>query len=338
MNSAHSSAPKNSQPSSAEEGSSSHSVAVPPSSFDLWTNFLFRGACQLFAWLTIALLAFIFILLVVKAKPAVEDYGLGLLIGTTWNPNSDPPKYGILPQIWGTLYSSLLALGIAGFFGISIAIYLTQDFLPTWLEWLFKNIIELLAAIPSVVYGLWGIFVVIPFIKPACNWLHESFGWFPLFSTSLIGPGMFPATLVLAIMILPTVTAVSRDALVSVPTKIREAAFGLGATRWEVILKVILPTAGTGIFGALVLGLGRALGETMALAMLVGSSNKLSWSLFSPADTLAALLANNFNEAGEVEVGVLLYAALVLMALTLSVNMAGTALVRRALANLEGTK
>ena len=143
-------------------------------------------------------------------------------------------------------------------------------------------------------YGLWGLFVVIPLIRPLCNWLHLKLGWIPFFSTDLSGPGVLPAVIVLSIMILPTITAISRDALVSVPPKLRMAAYGLGATRWEAMLAVILPTASRGIVGGVVLAFGRALGETMALAMLVGNSNQISLSLFSPANTLAALLANNF--------------------------------------------
>jgi phosphate transport system permease protein len=268
------------------------------------------------------------------ALPAVQEHGAEFITGTTWDANKG--EFGVLPEIWGTLYSSLLALLIAGFFGVSIAIFLTQDFLPAKLEVLFKNIVELLAAIPSVVYGLWGIYVVIPAIRPAANWIHEHLGWLPFFETSLSGPGMLPAALVLSIMVLPTISAVSRDAMSSVPHKLKEAAFGLGATRWEAILGVILPTSSTGIFGALVLGFGRALGETMALAMLVGNSNQMSLSLFSPANTLAALLANNFPEAGAQEEGVLMYAALILMAITLLVNLIGTAIMNRASRRLSG--
>jgi len=207
--------------------------------------------------------------------------------------------------------------------------------LPERLELLLKNLIELLAAVPSVVYGLWGLFVVIPLIRPACNWLHHQFGWFPLFSTDLSGPGILPAAFVLAIMILPTITAISRDALVSVPAKLRMAAYGLGATRWETILGVLLPTASRGIFGAIVLAFGRALGETMALAMLVGNANRLTVSLFSPANTLAALLANSFPEAGAKEIPVLMYAALVLLAITLVVNIFGALVLERATAKAE---
>jgi phosphate transport system permease protein len=160
--------------------------------------------------------------------------------------------------------------------------------------------------------------------------LHGQFDWIPLFSTSLSGPGMLPAALVLAIMILPTVAAISQDALRAVPGKVIEAVYGMGATRWEAIIRVIVPTAGKSIFGALVLGLGRALGETMALAMLVGNSNQVSLSLFSPANTLAALLALNFPEAGDLEVEALMYAAVVLLLITLLVNLLGAAIVSRA--------
>jgi phosphate transport system permease protein len=207
--------------------------------------------------------------------------------------------------------------------------------LPDRIEDLLRNLIELLAAIPSVVYGLWGLFVVIPLLRPVASWLHTQLGWIPLFGTTLSGPGMLPASVVLAIMILPTVTALSRDALVAVPSKLRMAAYGMGATRWETILAVILPTASRGVFGAVVLAFGRALGETMALAMLVGNSNRISVSLFSPANTLAALLANNFPEAGHKEVGVLMFAALVLLSITLAVNIVGAYILQRASGQLE---
>src|SRR5499433_435159 len=206
----------------------SEPISKPPSAFDLFLDQLFRGLALAFAWLTIVLLLYILWEIGGKAIPAVREYGLRFISSTTWDANKG--QFGILPEIWGTLYSSVLALLIGGFFGVSIAIFLTQDFLPPQLEVLFKNIVELLAAIPSVVYGLWGIFVVIPIIRPLADWLHKNFGWIPFFDTSLSGPGMLPAALVLAIMILPTVAAIARDALSAVPPKIREAAFGMGAT------------------------------------------------------------------------------------------------------------
>lgn len=288
---------------------------------DRWVDRTFRATCWSAAALTIFLGGLIVSLIVYRAVPAVQAHGLGFLWGTEWDPGQN--RYGVLPEIWGTLYSSVLALLIAGFLGVSIAIWLTQDFLPAKLEWLLKTVVDLLAAIPSVVYGLWGIYYVIPTLRPIATWLHEELGWIPLFGTPFTGPGFLPAALVLGIMILPTVASVSRDALSAVPARLKEAALGLGATRWEVIWRVILPTASRGIGAALVLGFGRAVGETMALAMLAGNSSRLTLSLLSPANTLAARLANQFPEAGPDESSALLYAALVLMALSLSANVVG---------------
>lgn len=303
------------------------SLAKPPTSGDITFDKSFRALTQVFTWLTILLLGYIVYKIGGQAIPAMGKFGLSFLTSTTWDVNAQ--QFGILPEIWGTLYSSLLALALGGFFGVAIAIFLTQDFLPHKIEVVLNRIVELLAAIPSVVYGLWGIFVLIPMIRPLAEFLHSNFSWLPFFSTSLSGPGMFPAALVLSIMILPTVAAISQDALRSIPHKTKEAAFGMGTTRWEAILRVMLPTASGGIFGALVLGFGRALGETMALAMLVGNSNQISLSVFAPANTLAALLALNFPEAGPLEVSVLMYAACVLMLITLAVNIIGAAIITR---------
>lgn len=327
----------------------------PPSKLQRWLDVAFRRLCVAFAALTVVLIVLLAAEIGIKALPAFGEHGLRFLWGTTWDANKS--QFGILPEIWGTLYTSLLALFFGTLFGVAAAIFLSEAYLgeavfkflklfnlhfhPFWgklperLEALLKNLIELLAAVPSVVYGLWGLFVVIPLIRPPCNWLHAQFGWFPLFSTDLSGPGILPAVLVLSIMILPTITAISRNALVAVPPKLRMASYGLGATRWETILGVLLPTASRGIFGGLVLAFGRALGETMALAMLVGNANRLTMSLFSPANTLAALLANDFPEAGPKEIPVLMYAALVLLAITLVVNMFGALVLERAAAKAE---
>ena len=307
-----------------EQAISGEHISGPPSQADYLLDRSFRGIATICAWVILIVVGLILWEIGAKAVPAISEYRLGFLTGTTWDVNKQ--VFGILPEIWGTLYSSILALIIGGFFGITMAIFLTQDFLPPRIALVFRTIVDLLAAIPSVVYGFWGIFVVIPFIRPIADWLNAEFGGIPFFSTTLSGPGMLPAALVLSIMILPTIAAVSQDALRMVPHRIKEAAYGLGANRWEVILKVMLPTASTGIFGSLVLGFGRALGETMALAMLIGNSNQLSLSLFSPGNTLAALLALNFPEAGEHEIPVLMYAALVLLLITFLVNMAGTAI------------
>jgi phosphate transport system permease protein len=330
-------------------------ISRPPSSFEVFGDRLFRRSTLAVAWFTVFLVGWIVVSIGRQALPSIHAYGAQFLRGTVWDANR--ARFGILPAIVGTLYSSVLGLAIGSVFGLAIAIFLSEHFLSSGLSTLLRNAgmgedsrlpdkienllkvtIELLAAIPSVVYGLWGIFVVIPFVRPPANWLHSHLGWIPIFGTGLSGPGLMPAALVLAIMVLPTITAISRDSLVAVPPKLREAAFGMGATRWEAILAVFLPTAATGIFGAIILGFGRALGETMALAMLAGNANVISWSLFSPANTLAALLANHFPEADQIEVGALTYAALVLLAITLVVNIIGTVILQRADAGLKGLR
>ena len=333
-------------------------ISQPPSSWQRFADAAFNGVCQAAAWMTVFLVVVIVLRIATAAAPAMNKYGADFILGTTWDPNK--AQFSILPEIWGTLYSSLLALAVGTAFGVAAAVFLSEGYLgeflygvmrafrveslgfwgelPNRLEHLLRNLIELLAAIPSVVYGLWGLFVVIPVVRPACNWLHAKAGWFPLFRTDLSGPGMLPAAIVLSIMILPTITAISRNALVSVPPKLRMAAYGLGATRWETLLAVIIPTASRGIFGGVVLAFGRALGETMALAMLVGNANQISLSLFSPANTLAALLANSFPEARANDVAVLMYAALVLLAITLVVNMVGAVILRRASAGFEADR
>jgi phosphate transport system permease protein len=304
------------------------SIARPPTQAEMRLDRIFQSATRLLAWSTVMLIVLVVGLLGKHAVPAIEKYGSQFIVSRTWD--AGKAQYGILPEIFGTMLSSVIGVTLGAIFGIMVAIFLTQAFIPRWLTGAFHTVVSLLAAIPSVVYGLWGIFVVIPAIRPACNWLHLHFGWIPTFSTPLLSVGLFPAALVLAIMILPTVSAISRDAIRAVNPSLVEASFGLGATRWETILRVIMPTARRGIYGSIVLGFGRAIGETMALAMLVGSANVISWSIFSPANTLAALLANKFPEAASpIDLGVLMYAALVLLGLTLLVNVAGDLIMRR---------
>ena len=297
------------------------SASQAPSGGEYLTDRLFRGIALAGAAFVILLLVYIFYEIGRLALPAIQAYGAGFLTSAVWNPSAQ--EFGILAEIWGTLYSSILALVIAGVFGVGMAIFLTQNFLHPRLAYVFRTIVEMLAAIPSVVYGLWGIYVVIPAIRPAANWLNDTLGFIPFFGTSLAGPGLAPAVIVLAIMVLPTVAAISQDAFQSIPYKVKEAAYGMGTTHWEAILKVMLPTASGGIFGALVLGFGRALGETMALAMLIGNANQISLSLFSPANTLASLLASQWPEAGAIEQQALMYAALSLLAITIAVNVVG---------------
>ncbi|HCS89099.1 MAG: phosphate ABC transporter permease subunit PstC [Thiohalocapsa sp. PB-PSB1] len=318
------------------QAASSGSITRPPSSGEFATDSLFRTIAFSCALLIILLVAFILFEVGQKAMPAIGEHGFGFWTGTTWDVNKG--IFGVLPEIWGTLYSSLLALLLGGLFGVSIAIFLTQDFIHHRLAMVFRTTVELLAAIPSVVYGLWGIYVLIPLIRPVAEWLHQEYSWIPLFGTDLSGPGLAPAALVLAIMILPTVAAISVDAFRRIPYKVKEAAYGMGTTKWEAILKVMLPTASSGILAALVLGFGRALGETMALAMLIGNSNQISLSLFAPANTLASLLASSFPEAGPIEVQALMYAALVLLLITFIVNVLGLGIQQYTMRKFEGKK
>jgi len=282
--------------------------------FDLF----FTKATFLAGWGTVALLVWIALQIGYAALPAVEKYGLGFIFAQEWDPVND--VYGALTLIYGTAVSSALALLIATPLGVAIAIFLTEDYLPPAVQDFFKFTVELLAAIPSVIYGLWGIFVIIPITTPIGNWFNEYMGWFPLFSTPSTGPGFFPASFVLAIMVLPTIAALSRTALKATPNTTKEGALALGATRWEVIRQISLPMSATGIVGAAVLALGRAMGETMALAMLIGNNNQISSSIFAPANTIASLLANSFGEASGLQVAALMYLSFILMALTLAIN------------------
>jgi phosphate transport system permease protein len=297
------------------------SIARPPTAGEQLWDRTFQLLTRVFAWATLLAVVWLVIQIGFAAYPAMRAHGFSFLTGSSWGGK----QFGILPEIFGTLYSSILGVGLGAAFGVAIAIFLSENFVPPRLELFFKNVIELLAAIPSVVYGLWGIFVLIPALRA-------------IFGSLLSGPSLLPASLVLGIMVLPTITAISRDALVSVPNRLREAAYGLGATKWESILGVVLPTASRGVYGSIILAFGRALGETMALAMLVGNTNKINWSVFSPANTLASLLANKFPEASPIEVGALMYAALVLLAITLLVNVVGTWIITQTSVKFAGGK
>jgi phosphate transport system permease protein len=291
---------------------------------------LFRALCWLASAAAVATLAWIIFEIGRQSVPAIEKFGLGFLTDSKWVPNRN--IFGVAPFLIGTAVSSLIALVFALPLGLAIAIFLSEDFLPLPVRQFVRFTVEMLAAIPSVVYGLWGIFVVIPLVQAFGSWAVVAFKNIPVLSTIFAPPAygnsMLTASLVLALMILPTITAISRSALVAVPGTLREGAYALGSTRWEAIFGVILPTAAPGIVAATILALGRAMGETMAVAMLIGNSSRLTWSLLSPAGTLAGLLANQFGEAEGLQVSSLMYAALLLVVLTLFVNIAGEAVLR----------
>ena len=287
----------------------------------------FIWLARLFALAVAATLIWIAIEVAIAATPAIRQFGLSFFVNTAWDPVNT--QYGALPQIYGTIVTSAIALLIAVPVGLGVSIFLSEDYLPPKIQLVLVFLVELLAAIPSVVYGLWGIYVLIPILRNLAQPLNTYFGWLPIFSTPLSGPGMLPAGVILSIMILPTIAAISRDALISVPSNLRQAAVGLGATRWETILKVLLPAAFSGIVGAVMLALGRAIGETMAVTMLIGNSNNISPSILAPANTIPSLLANQFAEASGLQVSALMYAALILFGITLLVNILAQLLVRR---------
>ncbi|MEH2278010.1 MAG: phosphate ABC transporter permease subunit PstC [Nostoc sp.] len=282
---------------------------------------------KIFAFGVAATLLWIGLQVAIASWPAIQKFGASFLANTTWNPVND--SYGVLPQIYGTLLSSFIGLLIAVPIGVGTAIVLSEDFLPAKVKLVLVFAVELLAAIPSVVYGVWGIFVLVPILTNLGKWLNSYFGWIPFFSTSPTGPGMLPAGVILAIMTLPIITALSRDALISIPPSLRQAAVGLGATRWETILQILVPAAFSGIVSAVMLALGRAMGETMAVTMLIGNSNNISLSLLAPGNTISSLLANQFSEASGLQVSALMYAALVLFFLTLVVNIMAEFIVLR---------
>ncbi len=275
-----------------------------------------------------ALMLYMIVVVANQAFPAIKSFGLKFLFATEWNVGTD--EFGAAPYIYGTIVSSFIAIFIAAPVGIAIALTTSENFIPKNVRLPIAYTIELIAAIPSVIIGLWGIYTFIPVILPFQRFLHTSLGWFPLFSTEPAGPSMMTAGVLLAIMILPTVASISRDVLIAVPPEYRSASMGLGGTRWETITRVILPAAAPGILGATMLALGRALGETMAVTMVIGNTAQISPSLLDAAYSIPAVIANEFAEAvaGSLHPGALLYLGLILFGLTLIVNIGAVLLVQ----------
>jgi phosphate transport system permease protein len=275
-----------------------------------------------------ALLIGLVIILVKDAMPAITRFGFSFFTSSSWDPVKE--AFGALPAIYGTLLSSAIGLLIAVPISLGAAIFLVE-LAPKWLKGTASFVIEMLAAIPSVIIGLWGLFVLVPVVRsPIENWLGTHLGSLPFFQGPPFGVGFLAAGIILAIMIIPIITAVSRDAMRAVPNEQREAMFALGATRWEMIRQSVLPYCRSGIVGAIILGLGRALGETMAVTMVIGNSYKLTASLFSPGSTIASTIASQFGEASAgVSVGSLVELALILFGVTLLVNVIARALVWR---------
>ncbi len=294
---------------------------------NVWLDSSFTLLVRTFATLTVILLLWMSWILFGQAQPAIEKFGISFLGKTDWDVGN--LAFGALPYIYGTLITSAIALLFAVPIGLAVALVTSENFIPVYVRSPLAFVVELIAAIPSVVIGLWGVFVFIPFILPLQKGLFI-FKWIPLFNTEdTAGTNMLTAGIILAIMILPTMAAISREVLLVIPKELRSASMALGATRWESIFKVLLPAGFSGIVGAAMLALGRALGETMAVTMVIGNSAIISASLLEPAYTIPAVLANEFPEAQDpLHIGALTYLALILFALTLIVNIGAVVLVQ----------
>ena len=284
-------------------------------------DLIFERTTGVFAFLVLFLAMLLFAVLLRESMPALRKFGAAFLVTGTWDPVLD--QFGALPFIYGTLVSSFLAVLIAVPLSVGAAIFI-DEFAPTWMKTPVSFLAELLAAIPSVIYGLWGIFVLVPvlrdvFMKPVMKY----FGWIPLFKGPVYGPSMLAAGVLLSIMIVPFILSVSREVLATIPLRQKEAVLSLGGTRWEMLRIVIGQHCIPGIFGATILGLGRALGETMAVTMVIGNRPEAILSVFQPGYSMAAVIANEFTEAvGDVYLSSLVLIGLILFAMTFAVNLA----------------
>ena len=279
----------------------------------------FRLLTRLAAITVLVLLGAIILSLISGALPAFREFGLGFLVEERWNPVTE--KFGALAPIYGTLVTSFIAMLIAVPVGILIAVFLTE-LCPMWLRRPIGIAIELLAGIPSIIYGIWGLFVFAPFLQQTLQpFLINTFGQLPVLSSLFAGPpygiGVLTASLILAIMVIPFVTSISRDVFEAVPPVLKEAAYGLGCTTWEVVRHVVIPYTRVGVIGGVMLGLGRALGETMAVTFVIGNAHRVSASILAPGTTISATIANEFTEAvGDLYTSALIALGLILFAIT----------------------
>jgi len=280
---------------------------------------VFKVLILLTAASVFAIVVFVLWELIDKSRLSLHQFGLGFFVGHEWDPVND--QYGAMPFVYGTLMSSFLALLIAVPLSIGVAVYVTE-MCPMRLRAIISFLVELLAAIPSVIYGLWAIFVLAPLLRDYVEpFLAKTLGWTGLFTGPVYGIGMLAAGIILAIMIVPIIASITREVLTAVPQNQREAVLALGATRWEMIRMGVLRNARIGIVGGIILGLGRALGETMAVTMVIGNRPEVSKSLFAPGYTMASVLANEFTEAtGDLYLSALIEIGLALFLVTLVVN------------------
>jgi len=289
-------------------------------------NGAYRGLLAVTAAVFVGVVAWFLISMIVEARPAFSTLGFSWIVQKTWDPNHQ--KFGLLPFIIGTIETTAIALFLAVPIGLGTALALAY-LVPHRLRAPLGTAVELLAAVPSVVYGLWGLLVLAPLVREYLEpFLTSVLGWTGLFNGPNQGPGLLLAGIILFVMVLPTMMAISRDVLAVVPNEQVEGAMALGATRWQVLRKVVVPGARTGLLGAFTLATGRALGETVAVALVIGNSNFIAHSLKSPAATLPSLIVNNFGEATGTELSALFGAGLVLLVIGVAVNATARVLVR----------
>ena len=279
---------------------------------------MYLNTLYIFGLIIIALTLFIFFELVTSSSLSIKTFSWSFLYKNQWNPIKD--IYSALPFIIGTLSTSLLAILISSFLSIGSALFLSE-YLKGELASFLASMIDVLAAIPSVVYGLWGLFVLVPVVRSIQSFLYTHLSFIPIFNSKPYCFGIMSAMLILAIMILPYAIAMIRSVLEMVPTDLKEAAYALGASKWEVMRRIVLPYVRSGIFAGIGLSLGRALGETMAVTMVIGNRNDIPRTLFDPANTLASVIANEFNEASSsLQLSSLVYLAFILFIITFCVN------------------
>ncbi len=292
-----------------------------------WADPLFATLAALCGVLVLLVLAYMVISTTGTALPVFSSQGISFVTSTDWDPNQG--HFGALSFIYGTVVTSVIALVIAVPLSIGVALFSTE-YAPKRVRSPLTYAVDLLAAVPSVIYGLWGVFVLLPlFLQPVADFLAMYLGWIPIFKGPASGLSYFGAGIILAIMITPIITALTREVLATVPTADRHAAFALGATRWEMIRAAVLPRSRAGIVGATMLGLGRALGETIAVALLVGSVAKVDASVVRPGYSMAAVIANTFSEATGEHIRALVGIGVVLFVMTVIINMAARAIVWR---------
>ena len=289
---------------------------------------IIKFASLLFASVILVLVAGIIYELIKGSDRSLAKFGWGFLVTSTWDPVND--VFGALPFIFGTIVSSIIALIIALPLSIGIAIFLSE-LAPKKVRIYVSLMIEMLAAVPSIIYGLWGLFVMTPFLQTRIEpFLGKHLGFIPLFQGPPLGVGMLAGGLILSIMIIPTIASITRDIFNTIPTLYKEAGFAIGMTRWEVISKIVFPQARSGMIGAVMLGFGRALGETMAITMVIGNAPVISASLFSPAYTMSSVIANEFTEAtSKLYISSLIELALLLFVISMLLNAIAKLLIKR---------